>query len=196
MPVQSVRDELHGVLQVRVSLVLGMVVASALMCGAASADPVRVGFGSDLGVPSGYSLGVVVHPATDMLSVQPSLTYNGLGWGGRLALKFDPMARARNLPVGLFLDLQGGVAASGTVPGHRTDAPSVGYDYINTYLGLRLGKAQNFHWNFEVGPSYMHVATGNFQSVVGSNNGFAIGNPTANVWLLPTFVTGFEVVWP
>lgn len=180
----------------KTGIVLAMVAASALMCGAAAADPVRVGFGSDLGVPSGYSLGLVVHPATDMLSLQPSLTYNGLGFGGRLALKFDPMALAHNLPVGLFLDLQGGFASNGTVPGHPSDLPSVSYDYFNTYLGLRLGKAKNFHWLFEAGPTYMHVATGNFQSVVGSGSGVSVGNPTANVWILPTFVTGFEVTWP
>ena len=162
----------------------------------ASAEPVRLGFGMDVGVPSGASLGVVVHPATDMVSLQPSLTYNGLGFGGRLAVKFDPMALARNLPVGLFLDFQGGFAGSGNVPGHSADLPSVGYEYVNTYLGLRLGKMQNFHWNFEAGPSYMHVATGNFQSVVGAGSGLTVGNPTANVWLLPTFTTGFEVVWP
>lgn len=180
----------------KTGIFLAMIAAFALMCGAASADPVRVGFGMDLGVPSGASLGVVVHPATDMVSLQPSLTYNGLGFGGRLALKLDPMALARDLPVGLFLDFQGGFATSGSVPGHKADAPEVGYDYFNAYLGLRLGKARNFHWNFEVGPSYMHVVTGNFQSVVGSNSGLAIGNPTANAWLLPTFTTGFEVCWP
>ena len=173
-----------------------MTAASALLGGAASADPVRVGFGADLGVPSGASLGVVVHPATDMVSLQPSLTYNGLGFVGRLALKLDPMALARNLPVGLFLYFQGGFATNGTVPGHSSDLPSVGYDYFNAYLGLRLGKARNFHWLLEAGPSYMHVTTGNFQSVVGSGTSAVVGNPTANAWLLPTFTTGFEVQWP
>lgn len=180
----------------KTGIILAVMAASALVCGAASADPVAIGVGSDLGIPSGYSLGLVVHPGTDAISLQPSLTYNALNFGGRLSLKLDPMALAHNVPVGLFLDFQGGFAASGTVPGHASDLPSVGYDYVNTYLGLRLGKARNFHWNFEVGPSYLHMTTGNFQSVVNSGSSVTVGNPSANMWAIPTFVTGFEVSWP
>lgn len=181
--------------------------AIALLCVSASASadplfggnhPLRLGFGGDVGVPSGASLGLVVHPKQDWLSVSPSLTYNGLAFGGRLALKLDPMALINhgNLPIGLFADVQGGFFGQGTIPGH-SDLPSLGYDYLNLYGGLRLGKPNGFHWNFEVGPSYLHATTGNFQSVVGnSGNGLTIGNPTVDGWLIPTFVTGFEVVWP
>lgn len=179
--------------------------AVALLCASATASadplfggnhPLRLGFGADVGVPSGASLGLVVHPKLDWVSVSPSLTYNGLAFGGRLALKLDPMALATRLPIGLFADVQGGFAGQGNIPGH-SDLPSVGYDYLNLYGGLRLGRPNGFHWNFEVGPTYMHVNTNNFQSVLSSAPaGLTIGNPTVNGWLVPTFVTGFEVVWP
>ena len=190
----------------RKALFTGLAIALVCVTATASADPLfggdhplRLGFGMDVGVPSGASLGLVVHPKQDWISVQPSLTYNGLAFGGRLALKLDPMALINkgNLPIGLFADAQGGFAGEGTIPGH-SDLPGIGYDYLNLYGGLRLGKPNGFHWNFEVGPTYMHASTNNFQSLLKSSgtSGLTVGNPTVNGWLIPTFVTGFEVVWP
>lgn len=157
--------------------------------------PVRVGFGADFGVPSGAALGVVVNPKLDWLRLQASLTYNYLTFGGRGSVQLDPMALLPNLPVGVFGDLQGGFFPTVTIPGH-SDLPGIGYDYANLYLGLRLGKPNGFHWNFEGGESYMHVNTSNFQGVVGTPvSGLTLGNPTVNGWI-PSFVTGFTVVWP
>lgn len=170
----------------------------AIVCASTTAHaddhPFRAGFGMDLGVPSGAALGVVLHPKEDWLTGELSLTHNVLNFGGRLSLKLDPMALAENLPIGIFVDVQGGFAGAGNVPGH-SDLPSLGYDYVNLYGGLRFGKPNGFHWNLEVGPSYMHVSTGNFSSVA-NTTGVTLGNPTANVWITPTFSTGFEVTWP
>ncbi len=190
----------------RKSIVITVALAALCISATASAEekqenahPFRVGFGMDLGVPSGAALGLVVHPKVDWASVQLSLTHNVLNFGGRASLKLDPMALINrgNLPIGLFADAQGGFAAQGTIPGH-SDLPSLGYDYLNLYGGLRLGKPNGFHWNFEVGPTYMHINTDNFQAVLKNGNvpGLSVGNPTVNGWLVPTFVTGFEVVWP
>jgi hypothetical protein len=191
-----------------------MLITAALLCiaGVANADevvqpapvtltnphPVRVGFGMDLGAPSGIAVGVVVHPATDYLSLQASFTENILSPGGRLAIKVDPFAFAPRVPIGLFFDLQGGFTGIGNVPIHSVTLPGVGYDYLNFYGGLRLGRVNGFHWLFEVGPSYIHVNTSNFQAVVASSSnttGLTLGNPSGNAWVTPTFITGFEVVW-
>ena len=153
----------------------------------------RAGFGADVGVPSGASLGLVVHPFQDVLVVQASLTYNYLAVGGRLSLKLDPMALKKNLPIGVFIDGQGGFFGQGTIPGHSA---TVGYDYVNLYGGLRFGKPNGFHWNIEVGPTYLSAQTGNFQSLFTSTSGTSVGNPKVSGWVVPTFVTGFEVVWP
>ena len=171
----------------------------ALLCAVSSpamADdhPFRAGFGIDLGVPSGLAVGFVVHPKEDWLTTELSLTHNVLNFGGRLSIKADPMALLPNLPIGVFFDAQGGFAASGNLPGH-SDLPSFGYDYVNLYAGLRLGKSSGFHWLIEAGPSYMHVSTGNFSSIV-NTTGVSLGNPTANLWILPTVITGMEVSWP
>lgn len=177
----------------------------ALMClsVSASADPLfggehplRIGGEMDLGLPSGVALGVVVHPKVDYLVPSLALTYNGLSFGGRLALKFDPLALKRNVPIGIFIDLQGGIVGQGNIPGH-SDLPSLGYDYMNFYGGLRLGKPNGFHWNFEVGPTYLAAHTGNFQSVLPSDSkGLTVSDPGVHGWVVPTFITGFQVVWP
>jgi hypothetical protein len=159
--------------------------------------PFRIGFGMDVGVPSGAALGVVFNPKVDWARLQLSVTYNYLTPGGRASLQLDPLALLPNCPIGLFADVQGGFSPESSVPGH-TDLPQVGFDYVNLYGGLRFGKPNGFHWNFEAGPSYMHVSTANFQSLVSKTGttGLVVGNPTVNGWLVPTFVTGFTVVWP
>jgi hypothetical protein len=150
----------------------------------------------DVGVPSGAALGVVVHPFTEIVSTQLSLTYNGIAPGGRLSVQLDPLAAL--FPRGalaLFADVQGGFTGDGKIPGHQVE---LGYDYVNVYGGLRLGRANGFHWNIEVGPTYLSATTRNFQSLVNQTgtSGLVIGDPTVHGWIVPTIVTGFEVVWP
>ena len=62
--------------------------------------------------------------------------------------------------------------------------------------GYCAGRPNGFHWNFEVGPSYVDVRTSNAQVLAGGHKHLTVGNPTINGWITPTFVTGFEVVWP
>lgn len=178
---------------------LALVIALLSISSVASADehPLRLGFGADVGVPSGVAIGMVVHPKIDWVSAQLSLTHNAINFGGRASVKLDPLALKPNIPIGLFFDLQGGIAGRGNVPG-TTDFPTVGYDYVNFYGGLRLGKPNGFHWNFEVGPSYLVINTRNFQDTVNKSRlgTLTISDPTVSAWLIPTFVTGFEVVFP
>jgi len=183
-----------------------LIVATTLMfvAGTASAvepappnpHPFRMGFGMDVGVPSGAALGLVVHPKVDWVSAQLSLTHNVLALGGRLSVKLDPFALKPDLPIGLFADFQGGLTGQGNIPS-MNDYPSVGYSYLNLYGGLRLGKPNGFHWNFEAGPSYIYATTEGFQAFADKkgSKGLAVSNPTVSAWVTPTFVTGFEVVW-
>lgn len=175
-----------------------LTLALALISSSAMADdvkhPLRVGFGLDVGAPSGVAVAIVVHPKVDWLSTSAALTHNGLAFGGRLSVKLDPMG-IKNYPIGLFVDCQGGFASNGSIPGY-SDLPSFGYQYLNLYGGLRLGRPNGFHWNFEIGPSYVHLTSHNFQGFLGNQGtGVSIGNPTMTGWLVPTFVTGFEIVW-
>jgi hypothetical protein len=181
-----------------IACLLGL--AAATTTSVASADPFRAGFGMDVGVPSGGAVGLVINPGLDWMRLQGSLTYDYLSFGGRGSLQLDPLALLPNCPIGLFADVQGGWQPQASIPG-RSDLPSVGFDYLNLYGGLRLGKPNGFHWNFLIGPTYMHITTSNFQSILNqvnsSNlNGLVVGNPTVNGWLVPTFETGFTVVWP
>lgn len=159
--------------------------------------PLRLGFGIDIGAPSGVALGLVVHPKIDWVSAQLSVTHNAINFGGRGSVKLDPLAIFPNLPIGLFGDLQAGIAGRGNVPS-VSEAPPLGYNYVNLYGGLRLGKPNGFHWNFEAGPSYLVAKTSDFQGFVSKNTSgdVRVSNPTVSAWITPTFITGFEVVWP
>lgn len=172
---------------------------SALMFSSsiAEADPLRIGFGGDVGIPSGISVGVVVHPKVDWVSVQLSITHNIINFGGRIAAKVDPLAYFSSVPVGIFGDFQFGGNFSGNIPS-LSDFPTIGYRYINMYGGLRLGRPNGFHWNFEVGPSFIDVSTHNFQTFVNKDtaNKVTVSEPKVSLTLTPTFITGFEVMWP
>jgi hypothetical protein len=160
----------------------------------------RGGFGMDVGVPSGVGIGFVFNPWIDWARVNISFQENVLSPGVRGSLQLDPFALLPKLPVGLFADFQYGFFPQGTVPGHSADLPSVGYTYESILGGLRLGKPNSFHWNFEFGASHMDISTGNFQSAVAKNGGnfgsLVLGNPSASGWITPSFTTGFCVTWP
>lgn len=171
---------------------LSMMAVSAVA--AADDHPVRIGAGLDVGLPSGGALEVTLHPKADWVRVSAALTYNYLSFGGRASLQLDPMALLPKLPIGVYADVQGGFSPEASIPGH-SDLPQVGYDYLNLYGALRFGTARGFHWNLMAGPTYMHISTNNFQSVLSNSgaSGLKIGNPTVDGWIVPTFITGFEI---
>jgi hypothetical protein len=155
------------------------------------------GFGFDLGAPASVNLGFVMHPKLDWMSIELSFAYL-IGPGGRLSVRLDPFAAAwHNLPIGLFIDPQVGFFARENMPVDANKIPSIGYDYFNAYLGLRFGKFNGFSWVFEGGPSFLHVNSDNFASVIGSSlpSGLTLSNPSANAWVVPTGQTGLQMVW-
>jgi hypothetical protein len=185
----------------RKSFLFGAALVTALLVSSvASADEearvIRLGLGADVGVPSGASIGIVACDNYCAFRAQVSMTYNAMNLGGRASIKLDPLALFPRNPVGLFFDLQGGIAGQGSIPG-TTNLPPLGYDYLNFYGGLRFGRARNFHWLLEVGPTMLVANTSNFQHYV-DNNGTTnvkVSNPKVSAWIVPTFVTGFEIVW-
>jgi hypothetical protein len=156
----------------------------------------RAGFGASVGLPSGFGVGLVVNPWIDWARVELSLQNNVLSFGGRASLQIDPMTIKPRLPVGLFGDLQYGFFPKGSIPGHSSDYPSVGYDYESILLGLRLGRPNGFHWSLEAGPSHLNASTGNFQAVTGKSSSVTVGNPTVSGWIFPAVETGFSIVFP
>jgi hypothetical protein len=185
----------------RKSFLFGASLVTALMISSvASADDesrvIRIGLGADVGVPSGASLGIVACDNACAFRAQVSMTHNAMGLGGRASIKADPLAFIPKNPIAIFFDLQGGIASQGKIPG-TTNLPPLGYDYLNFYGGLRFGRAKGFHWVLEVGPTLLVANTSNFQHYA-DNNGTTnvkVSNPTVTAWIVPTFVTGFEVVW-
>jgi hypothetical protein len=148
-----------------------------------------VGVQFDLGVPDGAALGVVVRPKVNWLRLNLSGTYNGLAPGLRGGFTFDPI----KFPIAPTLTLEGGKAFNGNIPGHH-DLPSFGYDYLNLHLGMEFGNRDRWRLFLQAGPTWMHITTSNFASVLGSNEAdLTVGNPTANVALVPTAKLGFAI---
>ena len=159
------------------------------------------GFGMSIGIPAGVGVQFVMNPWLDWARLDISFQENVLSPGGRLGLQLDPLAVFHRLPFGVFADGQVGFFPQGNIPGHSSSLPSVGYTYETFMGGIRLGKPNGFHWNFEAGLTHLGVTTGNFQSVVNKNGGsntgnLVLGNPTASITASPAVETGFTVVWP
>lgn len=199
----------------RKSFLMGAPIVALMLATAATAhaddrnDEVRVGAAFNVGVPGGVAVGVVVNPKLDWLRLELDIASNYLSVGGRASVQLDPMAEVlvvshhqlsdgtdfitkSPLGIGVFADVQGGFFPTSSVPGHD-DVPKVGYQYLNIYAGLRLGNPLGFHFNVELGPTYIHATTGNFQHAVGTTEpGLTIGNPSARGWFTPTGMIGFQ----
>jgi hypothetical protein len=156
----------------------------------------RVAPGISFGVPVGASFDITVHPFVDWLQLEGSVTYNYVAVGYKFGAIWDPINMLwPDSGVGLFADLQYGVSPMGSIPG-VDNAPSVSYSYTNFYGGLRLGNAKGFHWDIELGPSWINFNTSNFQSFVNSNNSnnnVKVADPTVSAFASPTFLTGFSI---
>lgn len=149
-----------------------------------------VGMQFDVGAPDGVALGVVVRPYVNWARLNLSGTYNAIAPGIRGGVTLDPI----KFPVAPTLTFEGGHAWEGNIPGGGTSLPQVGYDYMNLHLGLEFGNRDHWRFFLQGGPSWLHVETSNFQAVVGSNDaGLVIGNPTANVSVIPTGKLGFAL---
>lgn len=148
-----------------------------------------VGMQFDVGAPDGAALGVVVRPYVNWLRLNLSGTYNGVAPGIRGGATLDPI----KFPVAPTLTFEGGHAWEGSVPG-TSNLPQFGYDYANLHLGLEFGNRDTWRFFLQGGPSWLHVQTSGFQQVVGSSDpGLKIGDPTANVTVLPTAKLGFAL---
>jgi hypothetical protein len=181
---------------------IGLCVLTATMCMSASAmaddaDTVdhRLHLGTVLtiGAPVGIGLGLAVNPGVQWLTLSANFTDNVLAPGAMFAAKFDPIAAvAPHSFVGVYADVEGGFAGQGNVPGQGNFA--VGYDYANFYAGLRVGRTTSFSWFLGLGPSFLHISTANFQSLVPNTtvSNLTISNPRADGWVFPTAATGFQ----
>jgi hypothetical protein len=149
-----------------------------------------VGMQFDVGAPDGVALGVVVRPYVNWARLNLSGTYNAIAPGIRGGLTLDPI----KFPVAPTLTFEGGHAWQGDIPGQGSKLPQVGYDYMNLHLGLEFGNRDHWRFFLQGGPSWLHITTNNFQSVVGSSDpNLLIGNPTANVSVIPTAKLGFAL---
>lgn len=149
-----------------------------------------VGMQFDVGAPDGVALGVVVRPYVNWARLNLSGTYNAIAPGIRGGVTLDPI----KFPVAPTLTFEGGHAWNGNIPGGGSNLPQVGYDYMNLHLGLEFGNRDHWRFFLQGGPSWMHVQTSNFQAVVGSSDSsLVIGNPSANVAVIPTAKLGFAL---
>jgi hypothetical protein len=141
-----------------------------------------LGITTDLGVPDGAAVGLVVRPVFDWLRLGAAGTYNGMAPGVRVGATFDPIA----FPIAPTFTVEGGHSWEGKLP--ISGAPTLSYTYANFHLGIEVGNRASFRFFLRGGASWLDGSTANFQSGGGSA-GFA--NPSYHGWLAPTGKLGF-----
>src|ERR1022692_25426 len=86
------------------SIGLFAVIASLVVPVTASADPIKIGMGMDLGVPDGAGIGVAVQPFTHLFRLGVSFQDNYVSPGVRGSVVFDPI----KFPVAPQLEVDAG----------------------------------------------------------------------------------------
>lgn len=175
--------------------VFGAIVASTLMFSAsdvlaADRPPIRVGFQVDLGAPDGLALGAVFSPVKDWAKVSGAFTFNGFTRGARAGFTFDPLKTFVAPTFTAELGFSGETNASRVV-GH--DVPRFTYEYINLHPGIEFGKRNGFRFFIRAGFTKLWAQAYGTQAAVGDPNVF-VSDPTARLWLAPTFKVGFTAM--
>ena len=149
-----------------------------------------VGLQLDVGVPDGAAAGVVVSPYFYWLKTTASYTNNYFTSGGRLGVTLDPI----KFPVGLTFTTEYGFTGkfnASDVVGENL--PTTSYQYVNFHPGLEFGSPNGFRFFLRGGPTHLWADTHNFNEIV-NNKSLTVSDPSAKVWLTPTFKLGFAWV--
>ena len=137
-------------------------VAAIAVTDYASADPLRVGFGMDVGAPSGGAVGVVVNPGLDWARLQASLTCDSLSFGGLGSLQFAIPLPFANCPIGLVR------GCAGRIPADRFHSGTLDFDKWDWSMSpvwwFAVGKAQRVPLELRGESHYINIHTNNFQT--------------------------------
>jgi hypothetical protein len=144
-----------------------------------------VGITTDLGVPDGAAVGLVVRPKFDWLRLGAAGTYNGMAPGARLGVTFDPIAFA----VGPTFTVEGGHSWQGRLP--VGNAPTMSYSYANFHLGVELGNRATFRFFLRAGASWIDGGTASSQGGTSASNSEGLGSSSYRGWLAPSGKLGF-----
>lgn len=146
-----------------------------------------VGLQGDIGVPDGAAAGIVVSPYFYWLKVTGSYTNNYFVSGGRLGVTFDPIKFGVGLTFTSEYGFTGKFNPSDVV---GENLPTASYQYVNFHPGLEFGNPNGFRFFLRGGPTHMWADTHNFNDVV-NNKSITVSDPSAKVWVTPTFKLGF-----
>ncbi len=144
-----------------------------------------VGITTDLGVPDGAAVGLVVRPKFDWLRLGAAGTYNGMAPGARVGVTFDPIA----FPIGPTFTVEGGHSWQGRLP--IGDAPTMSYSYANFHLGLEVGNRATFRFFLRGGTSWIDGGTVSSQGSTSGSNSAGLGSSSYRGWLAPSGKLGF-----
>lgn len=151
----------------------------------------KAGLQMDLGVPDGLAAGITVKPFINFARFNLAGSYNGLAPGLRGGVTFDPI----KLLIAPTLTFEYGKTWYGKPPVIE-DVPKIGYEYVNTHLGLEIGNRDSFRIFLHAGPSWVWADTQGFAAVVnpsdkslqvGELSGIARINPCAKIGFVSFF---------
>ena len=169
------------------SIGLFAVIACLVVPVTASADPIKIGMGMDLGVPDGLGIGVTAQPWTHYLRLGVSFQDNYISPGMRGSVSFTPI----KFPVFPELEIAGGWFARETIPFSLGSVSNLNlqYSYADFLFGIGFGNRDKAMFLLSGGASYIDANIGNIgQSVHLSNALFS--NPTFTGWI-PSGKLGF-----
>jgi hypothetical protein len=150
-----------------------------------------VGAQTDIGLPDGAALGVVVRPAVSWLRLSAAYTY-ALASGVRVGATLDPV----NFPIAPTLTVEAGHAFRGTVRGQwigMEDDAKVSYSYANLHLGLELGSRDRWRLYLRGGGSVLAVSTSDLVMASASGETVTARGTTVTASALGTAKLGFAM---
>lgn len=150
----------------------------------ASEDRNFFGFSTDVGVPDGLGVGVVLRPAPWFRS-NYHFTHNSAAPGYRIGVTLDPI----NFPIAPTATVEYGASVPGQVVG-LDRSPFVWYNYSNLHLGLEFGKRNYFRFYLRGGISFIGAKTKALSVVLDQKEVVLISDPSVNAVFFPTTKLG------
>jgi hypothetical protein len=151
------------------------------------------GVQSDIGIPDGATLGIVVRPELPWLRFGASYSFNVVSSGIRGGFSLDPI----DFPIAPTLSVEAGHVFSGEINGSwfgLDKNPQVEYNYLNLHLGVELGDRNRWRMFLRAGLSRIHLQTSDLASS-GSETNLTINQASADATVFGTGKLGFVILF-
>tara|TARA_B110000503_G_C7144264_1_gene412256 strand:+ start:1881 stop:2402 length:522 start_codon:yes stop_codon:yes gene_type:complete len=166
-------------------IILSLTLFLILLSSICQAAP-KFGVQTDVGVPDGLAIGLVVNPNLSWLRINVSGTYNLMAPGIRAGLVLDPISYI----ISPIMSFEAGTYGKGTVP-FLDKAYDISYDYINFHTGFEIGNKHKWKILLHLGSSLVYMKVYDFSKKVDNNQGLILKDPSISSVVSPTLKIGF-----